>query len=57
MELINEMIVRFLEKYCREGDDWCEMERDLLRISTESVREFRELTKDVGAYTPEIKSR
>jgi hypothetical protein len=52
MELIHEMIVRFLEKHCKEQKDWCEMERELLKISTESIREYRELTKDNDGYSP-----
>jgi len=52
MEATEKGIARFLEKHCKDGRDWKEMEGDLRMLSVEIIKEFRELTKGEEPYSP-----
>ena len=56
MENTEEAIARFLEKYCKDGKDWKEMEGDLRLLTVETIKEFRELTKGQEPYQPARKN-
>jgi hypothetical protein len=45
MEIINEMIVRFLEKHCKDGKEWKEMESDLLLLVANSLDAYKDLRR------------
>lgn len=56
VEATEQAIVRFLERHCKDGKEWREMEADLRMLSVEIIKEFRELTKDVEVYSPARKN-
>ena len=53
MEIISEEIARFLEKHCKDGKDWKNMEADLLLLSSHAIEAYKDLIKETNdSYSP-----
>jgi hypothetical protein len=52
VEVTEQQIARFLEKYCKDGKDWKDMEGDLRLITVHTIKDYQRLTKDTESYIP-----